>query len=65
MDMDGGVWETTVHGITKSQTQLSNFTSPHHLPTFDLILDESLSAKAATITSSSVVELFESKWQTA
>ena len=30
MDMDGGVWETTVHGITKSQTQLSNFTLTFH-----------------------------------
>ena len=24
--MDGGAWYTTVHGVTKSQTQLSNFT---------------------------------------
>ena len=26
--MDGGAWLATVHGVTKSQTQLSNFT--HH-----------------------------------
>ena len=25
--MDGGVWLATVHGVTKSQTQLSDFTS--------------------------------------
>ena len=24
--MDGGAWWATVHGVTKSQTQLSNFT---------------------------------------
>ena len=24
--MDGGAWKATVHGVTKSQTQLSNFT---------------------------------------
>ena len=24
--MDGGTWEATVHGVTKSQTQLSDFT---------------------------------------
>ena len=25
---DGGAWQATVHGVTKSQTQLSNLTSP-------------------------------------
>ena len=25
--MDGGAWRATVHGATKSQTRLSNFTS--------------------------------------
>ena len=25
--MDGGAWWATVHGVAKSQTQLSNFTS--------------------------------------
>ena len=24
--MDGGAWEATVHGVAKSQTQLSDFT---------------------------------------
>ena len=24
--MDGGVWQATVHGVAKSQTQLSDFT---------------------------------------
>ena len=28
--MDGGAWQATVHGVTKSQTQLSNFTSLLH-----------------------------------
>ena len=28
--MDGGAWWATVHGITKSQTQLSNFTFTFH-----------------------------------
>ena len=28
--MDGGAWEATVHGVTKSQTQLSNFTFTFH-----------------------------------
>ena len=27
--MDGGAWEATVHGIVKSRTRLSNFTSSH------------------------------------
>ena len=26
ISMDGGAWEATVHRITKSQTQLNNFT---------------------------------------
>ena len=26
--MDGGAWEATVHGVPKSQTQLSDFSSP-------------------------------------
>ena len=25
--MDGGAWRATVHGVAKSQTQLSNFTA--------------------------------------
>ena len=25
--MDGGAWSATVHGVTNSQTRLSNFTS--------------------------------------
>ena len=25
--MDGGAWWVTVHGVTKSRTQLSNFTN--------------------------------------
>ena len=28
--MDRGVWEATVHGVTKSRTRLSNFTSLLH-----------------------------------
>ena len=28
--MDGGAWRSAVHGIAKSQTQLSNFTFPFH-----------------------------------
>ena len=27
--MDGGAWSATVHGITKSRTQLSDFISLH------------------------------------
>ena len=26
---DGGVWPATVHGVSKSRTRLSNFTSLH------------------------------------
>ena len=29
--MDGGAWWAKVHGITKSQTRLSNFTFTFHL----------------------------------
>ena len=28
--MDGGAWQATVHGVAKSQTQLSNFTFTFH-----------------------------------
>ena len=28
--MDGGAWEATVNGVTKSQTRLSNFTCTFH-----------------------------------
>ena len=28
--MDGGAWNAAVHGVAKSQTQLSNFTFPFH-----------------------------------
>ena len=28
--MDGGVWQDTVHGVTKSQTRLSDFTFHTH-----------------------------------
>ena len=28
--MDGGVWQAAVHGVAKSQTQLSNFTFTFH-----------------------------------
>ena len=28
--MDGGAWWTTVHGVAKSQTRLSNFTFTFH-----------------------------------
>ena len=29
--VDGGVWWATVHGVAKSQTQLSDFTSLHSI----------------------------------
>ena len=29
--MDGGSWQATVHGVAKSQTRLSNFTSLHKI----------------------------------
>ena len=28
--MDGGAWWAAVHGVTKSRTQLSDFTFPFH-----------------------------------
>ena len=28
--MDGGAWQTVVHGVAKSRTQLSNFTFTFH-----------------------------------
>ena len=30
--MDGEGWKATVHGVAKSWTRLSDFTSPHFLP---------------------------------
>ena len=29
--MDGGAWQATVHGVTKSQTRLSDFTFFHNV----------------------------------
>ena len=34
--LDRGAWQTTVHGVTKSQTQLSNQTTNHHHSLFML-----------------------------
>ena len=34
--MDGGAWQATVHGVTKNQTGLSDFTSYHPLQYSDL-----------------------------
>jgi len=31
--MDRGAWQATVHGVTKSRTQLSNFHFQSHLQT--------------------------------
>ena len=28
--MDGGIWEAAVHGVSKSQTRLSDFTFTFH-----------------------------------
>ena len=33
--MDGGAWEATVHGVTKSQTLLSDFTFTFHFHAFE------------------------------
>ena len=30
--MDRGSWQATVHGVAKSRTQLSDFTSLHFIP---------------------------------
>ena len=35
--MDGGAWLATVHGVTKSQTRLSNFTSLHTVKDFGIV----------------------------
>ena len=37
--MDGGAWWATVHGVAKSQTQLSNFTFFHFLGNYHCLLD--------------------------
>ena len=33
--MDGGAWWATVHGVSNSQTQLSNFTFTFHFPALE------------------------------
>ena len=42
--MDGGAWEAIVHGVTKSQTRLSDltFTFSHKQKLFTLFLDKKL-----------------------
>ena len=42
--MDGGAWWATVHGVTKSQTRLSNFTS---LLIFILVTDRGIDRRTA------------------
>ena len=34
--MDGGAWQATVHGVTKSQTRLSDFTFVHKIIKYSL-----------------------------
>ena len=36
--MDRGAWWATVHGVTKSRTQLSDFTLTHCVPGPELVL---------------------------
>ena len=33
--MDGGAWWATVHGVSKSRTQLSDFTFTFHFPALE------------------------------
>ena len=33
--MDGGAWWAAVHGVTKSQTRLSDFTFTFHFPALE------------------------------
>ena len=33
--MDGGAWWAAVHGVTRSQTQLSNFPFTFHFPALE------------------------------
>ena len=33
--MDGGAWKASVHGVTKSQTRLSDFTFTFHFPALE------------------------------
>jgi len=47
--MDGGAWQATVHGVTKSQTRLSDFTFTFTITTNALIL--TLSHRITTIIS--------------
>ena len=55
--MDGGAWWATVHGVTKSQTQLSDFTFT------DLIWDnQSFKINELTVSSFSHVWLFATPW---
>ena len=35
--MDGGAWQATVHGVSKSRTRLSDFTSLHFRHTGNVI----------------------------
>ena len=43
--MDGGAWWATVHGVTKSRTRLSNFTSLH----FKLYVEKAMAPHSSTL----------------
>ena len=46
--MDGGAWWATVHGVAKSQTRLSDFTSPIHLTMKKWLMHESIQGSHST-----------------
>ena len=39
--MGGGAWWATVHGVTRNQTRLSNFTLTFHFPALEKEMHES------------------------
>ena len=45
--MDGGAWEAAVHGVAKSRTQLSDFTSLHCTALRGQALSETLLPKVS------------------
>ena len=60
--MDRGAWQTMVHGVEKSWTRLSDFTSLHSLPRASVLFILILTAELILFTCCAVLSRFSRVW---